>query len=40
MYYRKRGWDNRGIPTKATLKRLWLEDVNQELQGYLNLTPS
>jgi aldehyde:ferredoxin oxidoreductase len=40
MYYRKRGWDSQGIPTKATLKRLWLEDVSQELQGYLNLTPS
>jgi aldehyde:ferredoxin oxidoreductase len=40
IYYRKRGWDNQGIPTKATLKRLGLENVSQELQGYVNLTPS
>ena len=40
IYYRKRGWDSQGIPTKATLKRLGLEDVSKELQGYVNLTPS
>jgi aldehyde:ferredoxin oxidoreductase len=40
IYYRKRGWDSRGIPTKATLKRLGLEDVSQELQGYVNLAQS
>ncbi len=40
IYYSKRGWDSQGIPTKATLKRLGLEYVSQELQGYVNLTPS
>ncbi len=40
IYYRKRGWDSQGIPTIATLKRLGLEDVSQELQGYVNLTSS
>jgi aldehyde:ferredoxin oxidoreductase len=30
-YYRKRGWDERGIPTKTTLKRLGLEDVAKQL---------
>ncbi len=39
VYYNKRGWDNRGIPTKTTLMRLGLEDVSQELQIYVNLTP-
>jgi aldehyde:ferredoxin oxidoreductase len=32
MYYRKRGWDERGIPTKTTLKRLGLEDVAKKLK--------
>ncbi len=27
MYYDKRGWDHRGIPTKTTLKKLGLESV-------------
>jgi aldehyde:ferredoxin oxidoreductase len=27
MYYRKRGWDERGIPTKTTLEKLGLKDV-------------
>ncbi len=40
IYYRKRGWDSQGIPTKATFKRLELEDVSQELQSYVKLTPS
>jgi aldehyde:ferredoxin oxidoreductase len=30
-YYRKRGWDERGIPTKTTLKKLGLEDVAKQL---------
>ena len=30
-YYRKRGWDSNGIPTKATLERLNLGHVAQEL---------
>jgi aldehyde:ferredoxin oxidoreductase len=40
IYYRKRGWDSQGIPTKATLKRLGLDDISQELQSYVTLTPS
>ena len=38
-YYQRRGWDRRGIPTEATLKRLGLEDVPQELKQYLKLVP-
>jgi aldehyde:ferredoxin oxidoreductase len=38
MYYKKRGWDNRGIPTKATLTKLGLTDVAQELGKYVQLT--
>jgi len=30
-YYRKRGWDGRGIPIKTTLKKLGLEDVAKQL---------
>jgi aldehyde:ferredoxin oxidoreductase len=30
-YYRKRGWDGRGTPTKTTLKKLGLEDVAKQL---------
>jgi aldehyde:ferredoxin oxidoreductase len=30
-YYRKRGWDGRGIPTKTTLRTLGLEDVARQL---------
>jgi aldehyde:ferredoxin oxidoreductase len=30
-YYKKRGWDERGIPTKTTLKRLGLEDAAKQL---------
>ena len=30
-YYRKRGWDGRGIPTKTTLRKLGLEDVAKQL---------
>jgi len=29
-YYKKRGWDERGIPTKTTLKRLGLEDIAKQ----------
>ena len=39
VYYDKRGWDKRGIPTKTTLTKLGLEDVSRELQEYVNLTP-
>jgi len=37
LYYNKRGWDNRGIPTKRTLVKLGLEDVAQELHRYVRL---
>ena len=37
MYYRKRGWDERGIPTKTTLKRLGLEDVAKKLKKRVKL---
>lgn len=30
-YYHKRGWDERGIPTKTTLKKLGLESVAKQL---------
>jgi aldehyde:ferredoxin oxidoreductase len=30
-YYSKRGWDTRGVPTKATLEKLGLSDVAQQL---------
>lgn len=33
-YYRKRGWDPRGIPTKTTLEKLGLGYVAQELNQY------
>ncbi|NWF87103.1 aldehyde ferredoxin oxidoreductase family protein [Candidatus Bathyarchaeota archaeon] len=36
-YYHKRGWDERGIPTKATLQKLGLEDVAKQLQKYVKL---
>ena len=37
-YYKKRGWDHRGIPTENTLKKLGLEDVAQELKQCVQLT--
>ncbi|MEM2319414.1 MAG: aldehyde ferredoxin oxidoreductase C-terminal domain-containing protein, partial [Candidatus Bathyarchaeia archaeon] len=37
MYYRKRGWDERGIPTKATLSLLGLKDVAGELEKRVKL---
>jgi len=36
-YYRKRGWDERGIPKKSTLKKLGLSDVTKELGNYVKL---
>ena len=36
-YYRKRGWDKRGIPTKATLKKLGLEAVARRLEPLIKL---
>ncbi len=38
MYYEKRGWDNRGIPTKSTLNKLGLPDVAQQLGQQVQLT--
>jgi aldehyde:ferredoxin oxidoreductase len=37
-YYQKRGWDERGIPTKSTLTNLGLEDVAKELGKDVKLT--
>jgi len=36
-YYKKRGWDERGIPTKTTLKKLGLEDVAKQLKKRVKL---
>jgi len=36
-YYQKRGWDERGIPTKSTLERLGLEDVAKQLKKRVKL---
>jgi len=36
-YYHKRGWDERGIPTKTTLKKLGLEDAVKQLQKRVKL---
>jgi len=38
LYYKKRGWNNSGVPTKATLKKLGLADVARELSNYVQLT--
>jgi aldehyde:ferredoxin oxidoreductase len=37
-YYKKRGWDERGMPTKTTLKKLGLSDVAKELSTCVNLS--
>jgi len=39
MYYAKRGWDKRGIPTKTTLEKLGLTDVAEQLSKHITLTP-
>jgi len=31
MYYRKRGWDERGVPRKSTLKSLGLDNISRQL---------
>jgi aldehyde:ferredoxin oxidoreductase len=36
-YYNKRGWDERGIPTKNTLKDLDLTEEAEELDEYVKL---
>jgi aldehyde:ferredoxin oxidoreductase len=38
IYYRKRGWDSRGIPTISALAKLGLTDVAEELGKYVQLT--
>jgi len=37
IYYELRGWDERGVPTKTTLKRLGLEFVIPTLEKYTKL---
>ncbi len=37
-YYRKRGWDERGVPKKLTLRRLGLADEANELEQYVQLS--
>jgi len=37
-YYKKRGWDSRGIPTKTTLSKLGLTDVASELSRRVQLS--
>ena len=39
QYYEKRGWDNRGIPRKTTLKHLGLNNIANELERYVRLQP-
>ena len=40
LYYKKRGWDARGIPSRATMENLGLGYVASELQKYVELSPS
>jgi aldehyde:ferredoxin oxidoreductase len=37
-YYRKRGWDERGVPKKIVLKNLGLSDVARQLKKYVELS--
>jgi aldehyde:ferredoxin oxidoreductase len=37
-YYKKRGWDERGIPKKITLKKLGLSDEAKQLGKYVKLS--
>jgi aldehyde:ferredoxin oxidoreductase len=39
LYYKKRGWDQRGIPTKSTLATLGLQDAAQQLNQHVQLNP-
>ncbi|MDH5687952.1 MAG: aldehyde ferredoxin oxidoreductase C-terminal domain-containing protein [Candidatus Bathyarchaeota archaeon] len=39
-YYRKRGWDHRGIPTETTLNGIGLTEVAKELKRYVKLRSS
>ncbi len=38
-YYKKRGWDHRGIPTVTTLKGMGLTEAAKELERYVKLSP-
>ena len=38
-YYAQRGWDQRGIPTNATLKKLGLVHVAQQLSRHVKNSP-
>jgi len=38
FYYEKRGWDERGIPTKKTLKELNLAEEAEELAKYVKVS--
>jgi len=40
LYYKKRGWDARGIPSRVTMENLGLDSVASELQKYVELSPS
>jgi aldehyde:ferredoxin oxidoreductase len=37
-YYKKRGWDERGIPKKLTLDKLGISSVAKELNKYVHLS--
>jgi aldehyde:ferredoxin oxidoreductase len=37
-YYKHRGWDERGIPTKETLKKLGLDDAIGQLNKRVKLS--
>ncbi len=37
-YYKKRGWDQRGIPSKSTLNKAGLNDVAKQLQRSVKLS--
>lgn len=37
MYYDKRGWDKRGVPTRSTMERLGLESEAKELGKFIKL---
>jgi aldehyde:ferredoxin oxidoreductase len=37
-YYNKKGWDERGIPKKITLKKLGLSDVAKQLNKHVKLS--
>jgi aldehyde:ferredoxin oxidoreductase len=40
LYYKRRGWDARGIPSRATMENLGLGYVASELQTYVEQSPS